>query len=256
MVIILFIFFNIFFFSSQGIPTGFFCDDYLTGVYLIERGIPRMREKGWNGSWVVPYPYQNLDVVPGDLIRITCYTRVGGAFGSGCFFIYDECLCYDFNIDKPRGNTPISRTVILNNNECKMNVYILKEMDVEANNVFQQYVPLNASELTCINNNINNTIIALNGEDINLSLSNYISSNYSIKNVESSITQYYNYFKLNNKVLILNQKFNVSNTLIFNSKIPQKYYIIFRNYGKVINDIKECGLDFILEFVMNVVQNV
>ena len=114
MVIILFLFFNIFSLSSQGIPTGIFCDDIIKGVYVVEKnGSQRMIKGTWNGRWDIPYPYPNLDVVPGDLIRFICYTGTGGAYGSGCFLIYDECFCYDFDIDKPRKNSPLSRTVKL-----------------------------------------------------------------------------------------------------------------------------------------------
>ena len=37
-----------------------------------------------------------------------------------------------------------------------------------------------------------------------------------------------------------NQNFNVSNNLIFNSKDARKFYIYFINYGKVLNNEKQC----------------
>ena len=36
------------------------------------------------------------------------------------------------------------------------------------------------------------------------------------------------------------QKFNTSNQIIFNSNVAQKYEVIFRNYGKVIEETKDC----------------
>ena len=242
MVIFLFLFFKMFFLSFQTIPTGFFCDDYLREVYVIENGISREIVKGWEGRWDIPYPFQNLSVDPGDLIRFTCYSGTGGAYGSGCFLIYDECFCYDFDIDKPRKNSPLSRTVKLDDIDCMMDVYPLEETDVEAVYVYEHYVPLNASELRCLNNNsIDDPLFVLNGNDLYIELSNYIFSNYSIKNVESSITTYYSYFKLYNRTLDKNDTFNILDYITFNSKIPKKYYINFRNYGKVINDTKDCG---------------
>ena len=240
MVIILFLFFNIFLFSSQGIPTAFFCDDFLRGVFVVEGGVQRKIEDGWDGRWDIPYTYPNLSVVPGDLIRFNCYSGSLSVCGSGCFFIYNECHCFDFNTDKPRRSTTSRRIANFTNKICNTEIHALQEYDVAATYVFEHYVPLNASELTCINNHINNTLIALNGKDLNLSLSNYINSSYSIKNVESSITSSnYGYFKLNNTIIERDQIFNISDTLIFNSDIPQKYNITFRNYGKVLEDTKE-----------------
>ena len=59
MVIILFLFFNIFSLYSQGIPTGFFCDDIIKGVYVVENGVERMIEGRRNGQLDIPYPYPN-----------------------------------------------------------------------------------------------------------------------------------------------------------------------------------------------------
>ena len=85
MVISLFIFFNIFCYSFQGIPTGIFCSNILKGVYVYEGSNLRKLDDGWEDPSKEVYPYQNLDVAPGDVIRFTCYNNYGGTFGSGCF---------------------------------------------------------------------------------------------------------------------------------------------------------------------------
>ena len=40
--------------------------------------------------------------------------------------------------------------------------------------------------------------------------------------------------------MIENQRFDVSNNLIFNSNDAKKFYIKFINYGKVLNNEKQC----------------
>ena len=228
MVISLFLFFNILYYSFQGIPTGIFCANYLRGIYVVEGGNSRKIEDGWNQTTSVVYPYQNLDVSPGDLIRFTCYNKGGDTYGAGCFLIYGDCYCYEFDINMPRKDKVYSRQVTLNDKECKMEIHALEESGVLKDYDYEYYVPLNANELTCINNNINNPLIVLSGVDKNLQLTNYISSAYSIKNVESSIIpSYYGYFKLNDKTLVQNQKFNANSQLTFNSKVAQKIYINF-----------------------------
>ena len=209
MLIYLFLILNIFSLSLQGIPTGFFCDDYLRGVYVVENGVSRKIENGWDGHWDIPYRYDNLNIVPGDLIRFTCYNDGGDVTnGGGCFYLYSKCHCYNFDINKPRRSEGNIRSVNFGSIECSFNLYNLQEIDQRINYDYQHYVPLDVSKVSCINSN--NVIFALNGVDKTLKLSNYITSSYSIKNVETSITSSnYGYFKLNNKALVANQRYNV-----------------------------------------------
>ena len=244
MLIYLFLFFTIFSFSFQGIPTGIFCDDYLRGVYVLEGGkggTLRKISSGWDGNAATPYVYTSLDVAPGDYVRFTCYNYIGGySFGAACFYIYNKCYCYDFEVsNKPQSSRSESKSVTLNNVKCSMVLHTLQEYDKKLNYNYEHYIPLDATELKCQNNN--NVLIYLNGVDYSLKLSNYISSAYSIKNVEISITQNYGYFKLNNIALVANQRFNVESQITFNSNVAQKIYVKFRNYGKILSGTRDCG---------------
>ena len=62
----LFLVFKIFSISFQGIPTAFFCDDLLKGVYVVNGNNLKKIDNGWDVSWEDPYVYDNLDIAPGD----------------------------------------------------------------------------------------------------------------------------------------------------------------------------------------------
>ena len=154
--------------------------------------------------------------------------------------VYGNCYCDEFNSNnKPRGDYHKTFTVKLGGKTCQREIYALTEFDQKINYDYEHYVPLDASRITCQNNN--EVLFYLNGLDYSLTLTKYITSAFSIKNLETSISQYYNYFKLNNKVLEPNQKFNISSQLTFNSKVAQKYHINFINYGKVFKETSNCG---------------
>ena len=193
MVFVIFIFFNIFSLSFQGISAGFFCDDYLRGVYVVDGSNLRLIKEGHDGSWDEPYVYQNLALVPGDLVRLHCYNKETETYGAGCFYVYNKCHCFEFDIGgKPRGSEQYSRTVKLDGHDCTFTVSHLVETGFLQIYEYQHYVPLDPTELTCINtNNINNPIIVLNGVNQNIKLTNYISSSYSKKNVKNNIIKYY-----------------------------------------------------------------
>ena len=98
MVLFLFLFFNIFFISFQVIPTGFSCDDYIKGVYVVEGGTTKPLAGEWILNSETPYVYNNLNVVEGDLVRFKCHNTIGGyTFGAGCFLVYGNCYCDEFN---------------------------------------------------------------------------------------------------------------------------------------------------------------
>ena len=85
------LFFNSLFLSLQGIPTGLFCFEKLTVVYLVEGGTPKKLRDGISSR------IYNLDTVPGDLIRFTCLDGHGMHMRAGCFYIYDNCYYYEFD---------------------------------------------------------------------------------------------------------------------------------------------------------------
>ena len=232
----LFLVFKIFSISFQGIPTAFFCDDLLKGVYVVNGNNLKKIDNGWDGSWEDPYVYDNLDIAPGDLVRMYCKNELTDTFGAGCFFVYNKCYCGHFYIGDviPEKNDDehYSRTAKLNGKDCSMTVYHLKETGYLKIYEYQHYVPLDVNDLSCVNNNGNNNpIIALNGVNKNIQLSNYIkSATYTKITVESSITSSnYAYFKLNSNTLTSNQKFNSEEQIAFNSK-PHKNIILLLNF--------------------------
>ena len=240
MVICLYLFLSIFFLPLKGIPVGIFCDDYIRGVFLVENGNLIPLAGNADGSWDVPYVY-NLNLVPGDLVMFRCYNAYGGnTHGAGCFHIYGGCRCYEFEINKARGGDRMLGMVTLNGEDCYINVFALQEINQLVTYEYRHYVPLDATQVYCRSSSV---LYYLNGVEYTLYLSNYITSSYSIKNVESSIMgDNYIYFKLNNNALVANQIFNVASKLTFNSTIPQKYNIIFRNYGKVYTGVRDCSI--------------
>ena len=131
----LFIFFNIFCLSFQGIPTAFFCNAFLRNVYLIEGGKggnPKKIADGIDANDSCTFIY-DLNVVPGDLIRYTCENDAGLAWGSGCFYVYDKCFCYDFDINKDRVSDERTGSAILGGESCSMKFHALVEYDNRIN---------------------------------------------------------------------------------------------------------------------------
>ena len=108
-IIFLFLIFNIFSFSSQTIKAAFFCDDSLKEIYVVEGNAQRKIAQGSNGikenrTVYVPYYFKELNAVPGDLIRFKCFNIMTITFGAGCFVLDNNCYCYDFNPNLPKGN--------------------------------------------------------------------------------------------------------------------------------------------------------
>ena len=244
MLFVLFI--NIFSLSFQTIPTTIFCDDELKEVFVVEGNTPRHIAYGSEasgGDWEKPYIFNNLNVVPGDLIRFKCYNIGRESLGGGCFFMNNQCNCYEFNnVDAiAKRNINLLKTVNLGSKSCEVNIHQLvpEETHDDTDYYYEHYIPIDASKISCINND--DVLIYLNGLDYNLKLSDYITADFNIKNFESTIIDYYSYFKFNNKKLEANQLFKVTSDLTFNSNNAQKIYIKFKNYGKILAGEKECG---------------
>ena len=116
-MICIFLFFVIFSFSFQTIPTAFFCDDYLKEIYVVEGNIPRQVADGSivGGNWETPYYFYNLNVIEGDLIRFRCRNKKKPSLGGGCFFLYDKCHCYEFDNAIGWDNGYLPKTAIFGN---------------------------------------------------------------------------------------------------------------------------------------------
>ena len=239
MVIFLFLIFNIFSISFQDIEAVFFCDDVIKAVYVVDgtNEIQISGEGKANGRFT--FNYTHLDAVPGDLIKFTCYSYGGASRGAGCFVLNDQCYCDNFEINKNHKYNPIiSRSFNFGHITCSMSNILLLEEELEGNQDYQHYIPLDASKISCINNN--NVLSIPYNENKKLKLSDYITADFDTKNVEVEITENYEYFKLNDAQLGANDKFKIVNDLTFKSEDIKKIKIKFINHGKIIDGTKEC----------------
>ena len=241
MKIFLILFFYLFSFSFQTIQAVFFCDDIIKAIYVLEESneIKIEDEQDLNEEFI--YGFNNLNAVPGDLIKLTCNSLGGWSFGAGCFVLNNDCHCYEFEIDKPRNYIDfVSKSYTFGNIICSMpNIYPLEEIDNIIDYDYKHYIPLDASRISCINNN-NDVLTVQYGENHNLKLSDYISADFDIKNLKISIIENYDYFYLNDIKLEADYKFNISNNLIFKSENKNKIKIKFINYGIIFENNKEC----------------
>ena len=241
-IIFLFLVFNIFSFSSQTIKAAIFCGGYLDSIYVVEGTresvIATRSSEMPKGGRQTPYCFDELNAVPGDLIKIKCYNynpspgsgffdKLTRSFGAGCFLLNDNCYCYDFDSDLPKDNDDFKDlTATFDIKSCSIRVFPLQERSSNMKNYYYQHeIPLDASKISC-KNNINNALICLNGLDCNIKLSDYIIAYFDIKNVGCKITKNFNYFYLNSVNLVENKKFKITNELTFNSVNPTKFQII------------------------------
>ena len=158
-IFLLLLFSNIFSFSLQTIQAVFFCDDYLGEIYVVEGDKLTKIANGWNGNWLTPYPFDNLNATPGDLIKFRCSNAEGGwAFGTGCFVLNGNCKCYNFDTHVPFNySQKLTREHYFGSIHCySSEIYILAEEEKKIDYYYQHYIPLDISSLTC---NINNNII-------------------------------------------------------------------------------------------------
>ena len=131
-----------------------------------------------------------------------------------------------------------SHTFNTNHITCSMDVEYING-DNDKNYTYQHYIPLNASSISC--QNTENVLYVQYGENIILNLTNYITADFELKNLEVIITENYNYFYLNDSIqLTQNQKFKILNNITFYSIESKKFHIIFENQGIVLNNTKEC----------------
>ena len=240
MIRFLFLFFNIFSLSFQTVQAALFCDDDLKEVYVVEGNIEIKIADGVNGAWNKPFIYPSLNATPGDLIKMKCYNKKGGASGAGCFLVNNECLCYMFNNSdgKEYNYSKHNRRIFnFNSKNCDIIIYMLKEMEIQEY-YFQNYIPLDANCIFCQNET--NVLIIPYDKNHYLKLSEYIYADFDIKNVEVSITENYGYFSLEGVKLEENNRFNILNELIFNSKDKGKISVKFTNHGKILNTTKDC----------------
>ena len=230
MLIFFIIFFNIFF-SFQSIPAAFFCDNYLREVEVLDKSTQSYKQVayGWNQNWDTAYIF-NIDANPGDLIRFRCLNVGGPTLGAGCFLVDNNCYCYNFDNDVKRYSSsvqPFTGIADLAGKRCSLTV---KFLDVNTDGVYYYYthlIPIDANLLSCKNNDI--TIPY--GVEYPLDLSNSISANFNLKNLEISIKENYDYFTLNGNKINEATKFSISSQLIFYSIESKRITIKFESYG-------------------------
>ena len=243
-----FLFINIFSISYREIEAYFFCDDEIQDIYVIkgsnkEKIADKMAKNYWK-----KYYYSNLDATPGDLIRFGCYNSGGGiTFGGACFYLFEQCNCYNFNnigdlpYDKssPQDDKAVSFWSKKDNKYkyCYFsNLYPLKERNNQIIYYYQNYVPLDAREVQC-----QSYILPVPKDEIsNVKISDFITADFDTKNVEVTIIENNDYFTLNGNILKKETKFKVTDNLYFISnetKIIQFKFII---YGKIIPETNTC----------------
>ena len=242
MIFFLLLFFNSLSFSFLSIQAVFFCDDYLKSVYILNESPPKKIAGEWVGNSETSYYFNDLNAAPGDLIRIECYNTQGWSFGAGCFVLNNECHCFNFDINNinRKSGFEVARSHNFGNIICSMsNIYYIEEENQVKSYEYKHYIPLDASKISCKNEN--SVLIVQYGEKRSLRLSNYIITNFDLKNLEVVITENYEYFSLNNNQLTENQKFKILNNLIFYSIDRIKIHIKFKNLGIPLTTTKECG---------------
>ena len=163
-IIFFFLIINIFSYSFQKIQAVFFCDDVLKDIYVVEGNIQRKIEEVYEGNFETPYVFNELNAAPGDLIKFNCMNREGFTFGAGCFVLNNLCYCYDFNNTIPKNsNYYLTREYNFGNIHCSIDVhYLLEERQIK-DYIYEHYIPLDVSKLSCKNSD--NVLIYINGLD-------------------------------------------------------------------------------------------
>ena len=241
------IYINLLYFTLQKVQTAIFCDNYIREIYLINETTKKEKVIA-NGSehyWAEPYYYNNLEADPGDLIKIKCYNSEGWSFGAGCFLINNICRCYMFHDDYNKGYTnelgPHPGKVTFENNiQCNIDVYWINIFNIPGDYYYYHYIPLDANAITCMNDKI--LTVPINYE-YSIKFSDFIESSFKVTNLKISIIENYKYFTFNNNKLTQNDKFNISNNLIFFHNKNEKIKIKFKNYGVVLDNNKICELN-------------
>ena len=153
-IIFLFLIFNIFSSSFQTIKAAFFCDDTLEEIYVVEgtTEIKIVDESNMqrDGGIESPYYFNELNAVPGDLIKFDCFNSVATTYGVGCFLLKDNCTCYDFNPNLPKDNDVVTHLeTSLDGKPCKIDVNSLLDKIENKHYYYQHYIPLDASKISC-----------------------------------------------------------------------------------------------------------
>ena len=194
---------NILTLSDQYVHAGFFCDNYLTKITLINGTtnyiidvITDIKPKDWKEY----YSYE-LNADPGDLVKINCYNIDGPAFGGGCFLINNKCKCYNFNINgknlNRNGASHSGSLKFTNNLDCDYNAIWL-EQEEKGDHEYYNYIPLDVNGIRCISK----TITAPTDIERSLKFSDFINPSFNIKNLKISIEKNNQFFTLNNKPLL------------------------------------------------------
>ena len=206
MNVLIFLCFIIVPFSFQAIQAAFYCEDILPNVYLIDpsTGSQTSIGSGTNLDWEKPNIFTNLAADQGDTIQIDCASNYGDGdtVGGGCFLINNNCRCYDFNNRSDSFETIIRETQ-LDDKPCHIS---LRRSHVPNGTYSYTYrIPLDPNGITCLND----VLTFRNGEDCNLNLSQKITANFGLKNLEISIINNYENFKLNGVQLESNNRFRI-----------------------------------------------
>ena len=226
-------------YSFQTIQAAFYCEDILPNVYLVDKstGITQSIGSGTSVEWSTPNIFTNLAADQGDTIKIDCDSTVeSDTSGGGCFLINNNCHCYDFNTREDSFHT-IDRTTELDGKPCSLS---LRRSQVPSGLYSYTYIiPLDPNGITCPTG----LLTFRYGEDFSLDLTQTITANFGLKNLEISIIENYKYFKLNGVQLESNNRFKIlAPNLVFNSEESKKISVKFTNFGIKFSN-KDCILN-------------
>ena len=106
------------------------------------------------------------------------------------------------------------------------------------NYTYEHYIPLDVNGISCQNSD--NISFIQYGEKHVLSLKDYVTADFELKNLKVIITENYEYFSLNDIPLEANKIFKILNNITFYSTDSKKIHIKFENQGIVFHNTKEC----------------
>ena len=168
---------------------------------------------------------------------MNCRTFDRNTYGGGCFLINNDCKCYSFDTDDRETSSNVNRKTSINDKQCSID--LVRRVSDEGTYSYQHIIPLDVGAITC-----KNTVATVPyAENYKLSLSNYISADFGLKNLEISIISNYNLFSLDGNQLNANNRFKILNELTFYLAESKKISVGFRNYGIFITGTKDCSFN-------------
>ena len=162
-------------------------------VYKVENNNSIKIAEGSDGDHRTPYNFSSLNATQSNLIRITCLNNGGLSFGVGCFVLNNTCHCYNFEIDASiNPNYTYNRSYNFGNILCSMiDIHCINQWGIAEtkNYTYEHHIPLDANSISCQNSD--NISFIQYGEKHVLSLRDYVTADFELKNLQVIITENY-----------------------------------------------------------------